>query len=209
MTGSLSEPVIEKDAVTQEVKWLDLTPYEQQFLNIPAPALLEIVTAANYLDIPSHYHSACQAIAALIKGKRPGEVRLILRQRNDLVWNDTKEIVHLSPWLDTYYEREANIEEPIHIPAEVLVTILEKLSRADIERFQLVSSQFLDVILDNQNPLRKLSEERGPLTPVDVELGSTLHSYQDVVPVDGLGDFCQSVVGLAQRLKFCRVSKMR
>ncbi|KAH7698123.1 SKP1 component, partial [Aphelenchoides avenae] len=103
----LPEPVIEKDAFTQEVKWLELTSYEQRFLRcVPVPALFELITAANYLHIPSLYHCACQAVAALIKGKSPVDVRLILRQRSDLSKEDVKEIVDGNPWL----EPEANSE---------------------------------------------------------------------------------------------------
>ncbi|KAH7702447.1 hypothetical protein AAVH_30398 [Aphelenchoides avenae] len=61
----LPEPVIEKDAFTQEVKWLAFTPYERQFLDVPVPSLLELITAAKLLGIPSLYHCACQAVAAL------------------------------------------------------------------------------------------------------------------------------------------------
>ncbi|KAH7702909.1 S-phase kinase-associated protein 1A [Aphelenchoides avenae] len=190
----LPDPVIEKDAVTQVVKWLDLSPTHHGRQ-----------PARHSVSLPGH----CQAIATLMKGKGPGEVRLILRQRSDLSWDDIKEIFDRNPWLEERYERGADVEEPIHIPAEVLVTILEKLPRSDIERFQLVSSQFLDVVLGNQKPLRKLSAERGPLTSVNVQLGTTLDSYHDVGPVDEVRYFCRSVDSFAQRLKFCRVRKLR
>ncbi|KAH7701895.1 S-phase kinase-associated protein 1, partial [Aphelenchoides avenae] len=105
----LPEPIIEKDAFTQEVKWLDLTPYERQFLEIPVPALFELITAANLLDIPSLYHGACQAVAALIKGKSPVEVRIILRQRCDLSKDDLQEVFDRNPWLEKCHEQRVHI----------------------------------------------------------------------------------------------------
>ncbi|KAH7712993.1 hypothetical protein AAVH_19664 [Aphelenchoides avenae] len=152
----LPEPVIEKDAFTQAVKWLALTPYEQQFLERSGPIA---------------------AIAALVKGKSTAKVRLILRQHCVLITDDITEIYDQSSFLEERLKRDVRIEEPIYwpeaedrsppevldIPVEVLVTILKKLPRADIERFQLASYTLYTIILDNQKPLRKLSEERGPL----------------------------------------------
>ncbi|KAH7695700.1 S-phase kinase-associated protein 1A [Aphelenchoides avenae] len=67
------EPIIEKDPLTRECKWFEFTDSDKSFFNVPMPELLELIMAANYLDIPRLYHYACQPVAARIKGDAPPE----------------------------------------------------------------------------------------------------------------------------------------
>ncbi|KAH7725087.1 S-phase kinase-associated protein 1 [Aphelenchoides avenae] len=161
------EPIIEKDPLTQECKWFALTDSEKSFFDVPMPELLELVMAANFLDIPGLLHCACQSVAAGIKGKSPREVCELLRQNYNLDRSRTKKIRKDNPWLSSVFPG-VHIENAIFIPNEVLVTIFEKLPREDLERLQLVSTQFDDVIVSSV----ELSQHQGPLRVVTmVELG--------------------------------------
>ncbi|KAH7696249.1 hypothetical protein AAVH_36684, partial [Aphelenchoides avenae] len=98
----------------------------------------------------------------------------------------------------------------IFIPNEVLLTIFEKLPREDLERLQLVSTQFNGVIVSSS----KLSEQQGPLRVVTkVEFGAYTRGLfsrnSDVWLRDGTRVTCPDIDNLAKRLKFSVVQKMR
>ncbi|KAH7717340.1 hypothetical protein AAVH_15203 [Aphelenchoides avenae] len=86
---------------------------------------------------------------------------------------------------------------PIFIPNEVLVTVFEKLPREDLERLQLVSTQFNGIIVSSS----KLSEQQGPLRVMAMRI--------DVWLLDGRKVTCADYEDLAKRLKFATVLKMR
>ena len=93
----------------------------------------------------------------------------------------------------------------------MLVTIFEKLPREDLERLQLVSTQFDDVIRNSS----KLSEHEGPLRIVArLKLGassdgSRLLQKSDVWLRDGTKVTCPDHKSLIKRLKFSTVEKLR
>ncbi|KAH7687771.1 SKR-1 protein, partial [Aphelenchoides avenae] len=156
------DPVVEKDLLTQQCKWFKFTDYDRAFFDVPVPELLELVMAANYLDIRRLYHYGCQAIADLIKGKDTVEARRILQQQGDLTRREIRSIHSQCPSLDPKADvvgEPGDVSTPIHIPADVLSTVFEKLTRADLERLQLVNVQFRNIILHNDRlPLRLLDE---------------------------------------------------
>lgn len=93
-------PFVRRDPLTQECQWFRVTKYERTFFGVPVPELLELVMAANYLDIDYLYLFGCQAIAALIKDKGPTDIRHILRQKGGLSLSDYADIRDRNPWLD-------------------------------------------------------------------------------------------------------------
>ncbi|KAI9076982.1 hypothetical protein K1719_041058 [Acacia pycnantha] len=60
-----------------------LKRWEAEFLKLDYDLLVEIVLAANYMDIKSLYDLCCQAIADKIKNKTPEEIRRIFNVEND------------------------------------------------------------------------------------------------------------------------------
>ncbi|KAH7710816.1 skpA [Aphelenchoides avenae] len=153
------EPVVGKDPLTQQCKWLTFTGFDKTFFSVPMPELLELVMAANFLDIPRLYHYACQSVAARIKGKQPVEVCEMLQQNCDLDLAQILKAFHGNPRLSwAGVLPGATSDNAIFIPNEVLVTIFEKLPREDVERLQLVSTQFNDVIVSSS----ELSKQQGP-----------------------------------------------
>ncbi|KAH7704782.1 skp1-related [Aphelenchoides avenae] len=188
------DPVVEKDPFTQGSKRFEFTNYDRTFFDLTASELLELVMAAKYLNIRGLYHYACHAIADLIKGKETLEARLILQQQCDLMRREISYTRSHCPWLDPKVDvlgEPGDVPNPIHIPSEVLITIFEKLTRADLERLQLVSQQFRNIILQNDElPLRPLEE---------------VH----FTPLDNHWDYTQEArsVGDAMHLKGCAVRK--
>ena len=92
------DPVVEQDPNTRERKWFTFNEYEKKFLEVPVEELEELVMAANYLDIKSLYYYGCQAIAALIKGKSPDEIRALFGIEDDLTEEEKNEIRKQNPW---------------------------------------------------------------------------------------------------------------
>ncbi|KAH7700805.1 SKR-1 protein, partial [Aphelenchoides avenae] len=191
------DPVVEKDPFTQESKRFKLTKYEQWFLDLPVPELLKLVLAASYLDIRGLYQYGCQAIADLIKGKETLEARHILQQQFDLTRSEVRCTRAQCPWLDTKADvlgEPGDVANPIHIPPEVLTTIFEKLTRVDLERLQLVSQQFRNIIQHNEElPLR-------PLHEVHFTTSANYWTERHGILVLGVGE--------AKRLKCCAVRKL-
>ncbi|KAH7698527.1 Protein SKR-1 protein, partial [Aphelenchoides avenae] len=224
-----AEPIVEKDAFTQEEEWFEFSDFEQQFLSVPVPELLELIEAADYLgirirqilhqtgerievasflDIRNLYEYGRRAVGALIKGKRPLKARQFLHQFGNLRTDDIDRILACNPWLGSraeFQDQFVDVPEPLYIPAEVLVKVFQKLPR-DIERLQLVSRYFHDVIVKSS----KLSEKRGPLRPVNVTLGLNLQDGHFVTPVgEDPGVICFDQESLGEYLKFCTVWSLR
>ncbi|KAH7717356.1 Suppressor of kinetochore protein 1 [Aphelenchoides avenae] len=212
------ELVIEKDPVTQECKWFTLTEYDRSFFDVPMPELLELVTAADFLDIERLLHYACQSVAACIKGKSPREICVVLQQDCDVDHAQIRKALVDNPWLEWPGAfPDTLIGNAIFVPNQLLVTIFEKLPREDLERLQLVSTQFNDVIVSSS----KLSELQGPLRVVakvdltgkakDFGAHSHLRSAHgiEVWLPDGTRVTCPDFENLAKRLKSARVQKLR
>ncbi|KAK2971039.1 hypothetical protein RJ640_030953 [Escallonia rubra] len=54
--------------------------------------------AANYLDIKSLLDLTCQAVADMIKGKNPEEIRKTFNIKNDFSKKEEEEIRRETPW---------------------------------------------------------------------------------------------------------------
>ncbi|KAH7717354.1 Protein SKR-1 protein [Aphelenchoides avenae] len=205
------ERVVEKDPLSRECKWFEFTEYDRSFFDVPVPELLELVTAADFLDIECLLHYACQSVAARIKGKSPRETCEVLRQDCDVDDAQIRKALDDNPWLEWPVAfPDTLIENAIFIPNQLLVKIFEKLPREDLERLQLVSTQFNDVIESS----RELSGQQGPLrvvTKVDFGAHSRLRSAHGIEMWlrDGTGITCPDFENLAKRLKSATVQKLR
>ena len=58
--------------------------WDYDFINCDIETLLELMVAANFLDINSLLDLTSAKIASLIKGKNPDEIRRILNMENDI-----------------------------------------------------------------------------------------------------------------------------
>lgn len=80
-----------------------MTDAEKAFFDLEIGHLVELVMAADYLEISGLYHSVRQSIAARIKGKPTGEACLILRQDCNLGQARIKSIFAENPWLTAVF----------------------------------------------------------------------------------------------------------
>ena len=77
----IETPEIDLSAKSEKIRtgqaFISFTQWETNFLNIPNPTLFELLTAANYLDIPELCHLAAKKIASMLNGRSPEEMRQI------------------------------------------------------------------------------------------------------------------------------------
>jgi hypothetical protein len=52
-----------------------------------------MILAANYLDIPSMLEVTCKAVASLIRGKTPDEIRAVFNIENDFTPEEVEEVL--------------------------------------------------------------------------------------------------------------------
>lgn len=75
------------DFCSASVHWDDETTlgdYQAKFISeLDQDTLYELILAANYLDIPDLLEAACESVAAMIRGKKPEEIRAIFGLPDD------------------------------------------------------------------------------------------------------------------------------
>uniref|UniRef100_A0A915D576 Skp1-related protein n=1 Tax=Ditylenchus dipsaci TaxID=166011 RepID=A0A915D576_9BILA len=94
----LPEPVIQEDPATRERIWFKLNDAEKTFYNVPMEQIVELLLAANYLDIKSLYLYGCQTVAALMKNKSPEEVRELFQLEDDMTEEEKDTIRKENVW---------------------------------------------------------------------------------------------------------------
>uniref|UniRef100_A0A915E613 Skp1-related protein n=1 Tax=Ditylenchus dipsaci TaxID=166011 RepID=A0A915E613_9BILA len=96
--GGVPEPVIQEDPATRERIWFELNDAEKAFYNVPIEQIVELLLAANYLDIKSLYLYGCQTVASLIKNKTVEEVRELLQLEDDMTEEEKDQIRKDNVW---------------------------------------------------------------------------------------------------------------
>ncbi|KAH7717361.1 SCF ubiquitin ligase [Aphelenchoides avenae] len=202
-------PLIVKDPWRQEVKTFKFKDFELHYFNVPVPELVDILKAANDLQIASLFHYGCQYLAALIRNKSPTDVRQILHQRGDLSPDDYAEIRDQNPWLDPttpVVDLRAEVSTPVDIPADVLIYVFETLTRADLERLQMVNSHFRNIITGVG---KEFLRERGPRRLLrEVVLGTAITDRHIISTLAGETIVCEDLATLAKRLEYSVIEKL-
>ncbi|GAA0167537.1 ubiquitin-protein ligase [Lithospermum erythrorhizon] len=76
----------------------DVEAFDAEFFKVDQSTLLEIVLAANYLNIKSLLEHTCRSIADMIKDKTPEEIRQIFNIKNDFTPEEEAEIRKENSW---------------------------------------------------------------------------------------------------------------
>ncbi|KAL7670294.1 hypothetical protein ACOME3_005233 [Neoechinorhynchus agilis] len=78
----------------------DTTAWDVEFFKVDQATLLEIIAAANFLDIPDLLDKACRVVADMIKGKSPEEIRRTFNIQNDFTQSEENQIRMENSWCD-------------------------------------------------------------------------------------------------------------
>lgn len=76
----------------------DVKNWDRDFVKVDQETLLDLLMAANYLNIKDLLELTCQATADMIKDKSPEEVRRIFHINNDFTPQEEQEIRRENQW---------------------------------------------------------------------------------------------------------------
>ncbi|XP_028806986.1 SKP1-like protein 11 [Neltuma alba] len=76
----------------------ELKKWDDEFLKVENGLLFNIILAANYLEIKSLLDSSCQAVADMIKGKTPEQIRQIFNIKNDFTPEEEAKLRSENEW---------------------------------------------------------------------------------------------------------------
>lgn len=76
----------------------EVDAWDAMFMNVDQSTLLQLIHAANYLDIEHLLNLTCQTIAQILKGKTPEEIRMILNIENDLTPEEKDDVRRETQW---------------------------------------------------------------------------------------------------------------
>lgn len=84
------------NSITKSIE--DMSPWDVNFLKIDQATLFDIILAANYLDIKQLLDIACTAVANIMKGKSPEELRKTFNIKNDFTPEEAEQVRRENDW---------------------------------------------------------------------------------------------------------------
>ena len=90
-------PPPEENENTQK-KPVDISEWDQDFLNVDQGILFELILAANYLDIKGLLDVTCKSVANMIKGKSPEQIRQHFNIKNDFTPEEEEQVRKENEW---------------------------------------------------------------------------------------------------------------
>jgi S-phase kinase-associated protein 1 len=76
----------------------DIKEFDSTFFDTESKRLLEIVSAANFLNIPDLLDKSCTAVALLLRGKSPSELRDILDVQTEYSQEEKEAVIKENRW---------------------------------------------------------------------------------------------------------------
>eukprot|EP00040_Diaphanoeca_grandis_P010149 m.51971 g.51971 ORF g.51971 m.51971 type:complete len:178 (+) comp21526_c0_seq1:1511-2044(+) len=76
-----------------------ISGWDQEFVDVPLKVLFEMILAANFLDFKPMLNLTCKAVAEMIKGKSPDEVKTIFGIEGDFTDEEKARVLEENPWL--------------------------------------------------------------------------------------------------------------
>ncbi|KAK9941626.1 hypothetical protein M0R45_007328 [Rubus argutus] len=87
-----------KDQDNKEEKSDKLKAFDADFVKVDQNVLFDLILAANYLNIKGLLDLTCQAVADMIKGKTPEEIRKHFNIKNDFTPEEEEEVRRENQW---------------------------------------------------------------------------------------------------------------
>ncbi|KAG4071241.1 hypothetical protein HA402_003945 [Bradysia odoriphaga] len=82
-------------------KSYDISDWDENFLKIDQSSLVELIMAANYLDVKDLFEISCKTVASLITGKNADEIRETFNIENDFSRTAGKQLVKETKFMNT------------------------------------------------------------------------------------------------------------
>ncbi|KRX17396.1 S-phase kinase-associated protein 1 [Trichinella nelsoni] len=84
----------------KEVEEEEMSEWDSEFLDVEQSTLLDIILAANYLEIKSLLDIACLSVAKMMKGKSAEEIRRTFNIKNDFTPEEEEQIRRENAWCE-------------------------------------------------------------------------------------------------------------
>ncbi|KAL6184144.1 PREDICTED: SKP1-like protein 1B [Fragaria vesca subsp. vesca] len=75
-----------------------LKEFDEEFLKVDQSVLFDLILAANYLNIKELLDLTCQAVADMIKGKTPEQIRKTFNIKNDFTPEEEEAVRRENQW---------------------------------------------------------------------------------------------------------------
>ncbi|XP_047307094.1 SKP1-like protein 1B [Impatiens glandulifera] len=105
ITGKIMAKIIEycnrhAETPKSEEKTFDeeLKKFDEDFVQVDQGILFDLILAANYLEIKTLLDLTCEAVADMIKGKTPEEIRRTFNIKNDFTPEEEEEVRKENVW---------------------------------------------------------------------------------------------------------------
>ncbi|KAL6211737.1 hypothetical protein ACLB2K_012798 [Fragaria x ananassa] len=85
-----------KESKKEDVE--SLKEFDDEFLKVDQSVLFDLILAANYLNIKELLDLTCQAVADMIKGKTPEQIRKTFNIKNDFTPEEEEEVRRENQW---------------------------------------------------------------------------------------------------------------
>lgn len=72
--------------------------WTRDFLSVDQKTLFDVIIAANYMNVKPLLDAGCRAVADLLRGKSPEEIRTILNLQNDLTPEEEEAVRRENSW---------------------------------------------------------------------------------------------------------------
>ena len=93
------DPPLSEEQV-EEKRREEITGWDADFVKIPQNELFELILAANFLDNRSLLDLTCKAVAFMIRGKTPDEIRKTFEIKNDFTPEEEERVRGENEWSD-------------------------------------------------------------------------------------------------------------
>jgi len=74
--------------------------WDNDFIKVEQATLMELILAANYLDIPGLLHLCCGSVANMIKDKSPEQIRKTFNIKNDFTPEEEEQVRRENEWCE-------------------------------------------------------------------------------------------------------------
>lgn len=111
-------PSTEEEMLEFRIK--PLIDWDKDFVNVPLSTLFGMIISANYLDINHMLNITCKAVAEMIKGKTPTEIKKVFGVEGDFTEEEKDQILRDNPWLRDKEEAISSGGAPAPVSAPTL-----------------------------------------------------------------------------------------
>jgi S-phase kinase-associated protein 1 len=88
------------DAQQLELRTKPLEGWDQDFVRVPLSTLFEMILAANFLDLKPMLNITCKAVAEMIKGRTPEDIKKIFGVEGDFTQEEKDKVINENHWLE-------------------------------------------------------------------------------------------------------------